>query len=200
MLSAVGLFLLIQSFIEDVAVFVLWFFDFSLSCLDFSYARPREGAAERPRECFCTSRSMVLRPGSITGAPLQSVPHGHRDTNTGPGLVAPHDWGRELSTRGHVAGRHDNGSKAMININNPNTPPRSSTLLSFCAGKMERKNKSGAARLTPACREDPSCLRRSGRLPLALHRCATAGRRATTSQAGTTTWRLTTTTARRVAA
>ena len=134
----------------------------------------REGAAERPRECSYPSHSMVSRPGSITGAPLQSVPHGHRDTNKGPGSVAPHGWGRELSTRGHVAGRHDNGSKAMINSNNPNTPPRGSMLLSFYAGKRKRKNKSGAACLTPACREGSSCLRGSGRLPLALHRGATA--------------------------
>ena len=158
------------------------------------------GAAERPRECSCPSRSKVSRPGSITGAPLQSVPHGHRDTNTGPGSVAPHGRGRELSTRGHVAGRHDNGSKTMINSNNPNTPPRGSTLLSFYAGKRKRKNKSGAARLTPACREDSSCLRGSGRLPLALHRGATAGGHTTTSQADATAWRLTAATARRVAA
>ena len=153
------------------------------------------GAAERPRECSCPSRSKVSRPGSITGAPLQSVPHGHRDTNTGPGSVAPHGWGRELPTRGH-----DNGSKAMINSNNPNTPPRGFMLLSFYAGKRKRKNKSGAARLTPACREDSSCLRGSGRLPLALHRGATAGGHATTSQADATAWRLTAATAGRVAA
>ena len=111
-----------------------------------------------------------------------------------------HGWGQELPMRGHIAGRHDNGSKATINSNNPNTPPRGSTLLSFYAGKRKRKNKSGAARLTPACREDSSCLRGSGRLPLALHRGAMAGRHATTSQAGTTAWRLTAATARRVAA
>ena len=134
------------------------------------------GAAERPRECSCPSRSKGSRPGSITGAPLQSVPHGHRDTNTGPGSVATHGRGRELSTRGHVAGRHDNGSKAMINSNNPNTPPRGSTLLSFYAGKRKRKNKSGTARLTPACREDSSCLRGSGRLPLAPHQGAAVWR------------------------
>ena len=160
----------------------------------------RGGAAERPRECSCPSRSKVSRPGSITGAPLQSVPHGHRDTNTWPRSVAPHGWGRELSTRGRVAGRHDNGSKTMINSNNPNTPPQGPTLLSFYAGKRKRKNKSGAARLTRSCREDPSCHRGSGRLPLALHQGAMAGRRATTSQAGTLAWRLTAATARRVAA
>ena len=115
------------------------------------------GAAERPRECFCPSRLEVSRPGSITGAPLQSVPHRHRDTNTGPGSVAPHGWGRKLCTRGHVAGRHDNGSKAMINSNNPNTPPRGSTLLSFYAGKRKRKSKSGAARVFPAGRCEASC-------------------------------------------
>ena len=109
------------------------------------------GAAERPRECSCPSRSKVSRPGSITGAHLQSVPHGHRDTNTGPGSVAPHGWGRELSTRGHVAGRHDNGSKAMINSNNPNTPPRGSTLLSFMQEKgKERTNQVQLASHRPA--------------------------------------------------
>ena len=158
------------------------------------------GAAERPRECSCPSRSKVSRPGSITGAPLQSVPHEHHDTNKGPGSVAPHGWGRELSTHGHVARRHDNGSKAMINSNNPNTPPRGSTLLSFYPGKRKRKNKSGAARLTPACKEDSSCLRGSGRLSHALHRGVTAGGHATTSQADTTAWRLTAATARRVVA
>src|SRR4051812_11748703 len=97
-----------------------------------------EGAAERPRECFCPSRSKVSRPGSITGTPLQSVPHGHRDTNIGPGSVAPpHGWGRKLSTLGHVARRHDSESKAMINSNNPNTPPRGPTLLSFYAGQRK---------------------------------------------------------------
>ena len=182
MLSAVGLFILIRSFIEAFAVFDLWFFDFSLSCLDFSYARPREGggAAERPRECSYPSRPKGSRPGPIIGAPLQSVPHGHRDTNTGPGSVAPHGWGRELPMRRHIAGRHDNGSKATINSNNPNMPPRGSTLPSFYAGKRKRKNKFGAARLTPARGEGPSCLRSSGGLPLALHQGATVGGRATT--------------------
>ena len=166
----------------------------------FCKASRGKGAAEHPRECSYPSHSRVSRPGSIAGAPLQSMPHGHRDTNTGPGSVAPHGWGRELSTRGHVARRHDNGSKTMINSNNPNTTPRGSTLLSFYAGKRKRKNKSGAARLTPACKEDSSYLRGSGRLHLVLHQGATAGRHATTSQAGTTTWRLTAATARRVAA
>ena len=171
-------------------------FSFSISLMQ-GLAR---GAAERPRECSCPSCSKVSRPGSITGAPLQSVPHGHRDTNTGPGSVAPHGCGRELSTHGHVAGRHDNGSKAMINNINPNTPPWGSTLLSFYAGKRKRKSKSGAARHTSACREDSGCLRGSGRLPLTLHRGATAGKHATTSRAGTTAWRLTAATAGRVAA
>ena len=97
------------------------------------------GAAERPRECSYPSRSKGSRPGPITGAPLQSVPHGHRDTNKGPGLVAPHGRGRELSTCGHVAGRYDNKSKTMINSNNPNTPPRGSTLLSFLRRKKGKE-------------------------------------------------------------
>ena len=124
------------------------------------------GAAERPRECSCPSRSKVSRPGSITGAPLQSMPHGHRDTNTGPRSVAPHSWGRELPTRGHVAGRHDNGSKVMINSNNPNTPPRGSTLLSFLHRKKEKKEQircssphtgpQGRPELPPELRQTPS--------------------------------------------
>ena len=169
MLSAVGLFILIRSFFKLLP---------SLACGSSTFHSPTSislmqglarGAAKRPCECFRPSRSKVSRPGSITGAPLQSVPHGHRDTNTGPWSVAPHGLGQELSTRGHIAGRHDNGSKAMINRNNPNTPLRGSTLLSFYAGKRKRKSKSGATRLTPACREDSGCLRGSGRLPLALH-------------------------------
>ena len=138
--------------------------------------------------------------GPLQEHPSSPCPTGTATRTQGLGRSPPHGWGRELSTRGHVAGRHDNGSKTMINSNNPNTPPRGSTLLSFYAGKRKRKNKSGAARLTPACREDSSCLRGSGRLPLALHQGATAGRHATTSQAGTTAWRLTAATARRVAA
>ena len=130
------------------------------------------GAAKCPRECSYPSRSKGSQPGSITEAPLQSVPHGHCDTNTGPGSVAPHGWGRELSTRGHVARRHDNGSKTMINNNNPNTPPRGSTLLSFLRRKKE-KNRSGTARLTPACREDSSCLRGLAGSLLVLHGGAT---------------------------
>ena len=139
--------------------------------------------------------------GPLQEHPSSPCPTGIATRTQGLGRSPPPPgWGRELSTRGHIAGRHDNGSKAMININNPNTPPRGSTLLSFYAGKRKRKNKSGAARLTPACREDSSCLRGSGRLPLALHRGATAGGHATTSQADATAWRLTTGTAGRVAA
>ena len=109
------------------------------------------GAAERPRKCSCPSRSKVSRPGSITGAPLQSVPHGHRDTNTGPGSIAPHGWGRELSTRGHVAGRHDNGSKAMINSNNPNTPRGAPCYCLFTQEKgKERTNQAQLASHRPA--------------------------------------------------
>ena len=96
------------------------------------------------------------------------MPHGHRDTNTGPGSVAPppHGWGRELSTRGHVAGRHDNGSEMMINSNNPNTPPRGSTLLSFLRRKKEKKEQirrspphtglQGRLELPPGLRQTPS--------------------------------------------
>ena len=138
--------------------------------------------------------------GPLQEHPSSPCPTGTATQTHGLGRSPPHGWGRELSTRGHVAGRHDDGSKAMINSNNPNTPPQGSTLLSFYAGKRKRKNKSGAARLTPAYKEDSSCLRGSSRLPLALHRGAMASRRATTSQAGTTAWRLTAATARRVAA
>ena len=97
------------------------------------------GAAERPRECSYPSHSRSSRPGPLTGAPLQSVAHGHRDTNKGPGLVAPHGRGWELSTLGHVAGRYDNESKTMINSNNPNTPPRGSTLLSLLRREKEKE-------------------------------------------------------------
>ena len=88
----------------------------------------------------------------------------------------------------------------MINSNNPNTPPRGSTLLSFYAGKRKRKNKSGEARPTPALREDSGRLWSSGGLPLALHQGATAGGHVTTSQADTTVWKLTAAAARRVTA
>ena len=201
LLSAVGLLLPIRSFVEVVAVFGLWFFDFSLSRLDFSFARPREGGGQ---SSTLTSVPILVIERFRDLGPLQEDPSSLCPTGTvtrtqGLGRSPP-TAGQELSTRGHVAGRHDNGSKAMINSNNPNTPPRGSMLLSFYAGKRKRKNKSGAARLTPACREDSSCLRGSGRLPLALHRGATAGRHATTSQAGTTAWRPTAAIARRVAA
>ena len=91
LLSAVGLFILIRSFIEAVAVFGLWFFDFSLSRLDFSFARPREGGGQ-PSALASVPILVIQRVrdlGPLTGAPLQSVPHGHRDTNKGPGSVAP---------------------------------------------------------------------------------------------------------------
>ena len=91
LLSAVGLFLLIRSFIEVFVVFGLRFFDLSFSYLDFSGAKPREGggAAGRPRESPYPSHSKGSRPGPLAGAPLQSVPLGHRDTDAGPGSVTP---------------------------------------------------------------------------------------------------------------
>ena len=141
------------------------------------------------------------QPGPTTGAFLQSVPHRHRDTNTGPGSVAPQL--RLGITYARAYGRKDkyqnNGNSMMINNGNPNTPPRGPTLLSFCAGKRKRKNKSGEARQVPVVREDSSCLRSSSGLPLALHHGAMAGRPATTLQVGTTAWRLTAAAARRVA-
>ena len=107
--------------------------------------------AERPRECSYPSHSKSLRPGPLTGAPLQSVPHGHRDTNKGPGSVAPHGRGRELSMRGHVAGKYDNESKTMINSNNPNTPPRGSSYCLFTQEKgKERTNQAQLASHRPA--------------------------------------------------
>ena len=108
--------------------------------------RLARGAAERPRECSYPSHSKSSRPGPLTGAPLQSVPHGHRDTNKGPGSVAPHGRGRELPTLGHVARRYDNESKTMINSNNPNTPPRGSALLSLLCRK-KGKGRTNPARL-----------------------------------------------------
>ena len=126
----------------------------------------RGGAAERPRECSYPSHSKVSRPGSIKGALLQSVPQGHHDTNKGPGLVTPHGRGRELSTRGHVARRYNNESKMMINSNNPNTPPRGSTLLSLLCRKKEKKGQiwcssphtgpQGRSELPPELRRTPS--------------------------------------------
>ena len=115
--------------------------------------------------------------GPLLEHPFSPCPTGTATRTHGLGGSPPHGWGWELSMRGHVAGRHDNGSKAMVNNNNPNTPPRGSTLLSFYVGKRKIKNKSGAARLTPACREDSGCPRGSGR-----HRPAgkTVRRRATT--------------------
>ena len=148
---------------------------------------------------FCSCHSRLPNPGPLQEHPSSPCPTGTATRTQGLGRSPPHGWGRELSTLGNIAERYGNESKTMINSNNPNMPPRGSTLLSFYAGKRKRKNKSGAARLTPACREDPSCLRGSGRLPLALHRGATAARHATTSQADTTAWRLTAATARRVA-
>ena len=124
------------------------------------------GAAERPRECSYPSHSKSSRPGPLTGASLQSVPHGHRDTNKGPGSVAPHGRGRELSMPGHVAGRYGHESKTMINSNNPNTPPRGSTLLSLLRRKKEKKEQiqcgsphtrpQGRPELPPELRRTPS--------------------------------------------
>ena len=101
------------------------------------------GAAERPHECSYSSCSKSSRPGPITGAPLQSVLDGHRDPNKGPGSVAPHGRGQELSTLGHIAGRNGNESKTMINSDNPNTPPQGSTLLSLL------RRKKGKGRTNP---------------------------------------------------
>src|SRR3954463_6876681 len=97
LLFAVGLFILIRSFIGAVAPFDLWFFDFFTLLPRFLLCKALrgEGAAGHPREYFCPSRSKVSRPGSIEGAPLQSVPHGHRcrrSGNGGPQTCLPAAW------------------------------------------------------------------------------------------------------------
>ena len=61
---------------------------FSLTCLVFSRASLAREVRGHPRECFLSLSFEASLPGSTTGASLQSVPHGHRDTNIGPGLVA----------------------------------------------------------------------------------------------------------------
>ena len=61
---------------------------FLLSCPDFSRASLASEHHEHPRECFLPLSFEASQPGSTTGAPLQSVPHGHHDTNAGPGSIA----------------------------------------------------------------------------------------------------------------
>ena len=79
--------------------------------------------------------------GPLQEHPSSPCPTGTATQTQGLGRSPPHGWGRELTTHGHVAGRNDNGSKAMININNPNTPPRGSTLLSLLRRKKEKKEQ-----------------------------------------------------------
>ena len=82
------------SFLFEVLLELLTFLacdslSFSLACLVFSRTSLAREVRGRPRECFLPLSFEASQPGSTTGAPLQSVPHGHRDTNTGPGSVAP---------------------------------------------------------------------------------------------------------------
>ena len=104
--------------------------------------------------------------GPLQEHPSSPCPTGTATRTQGLGRSPPHGWGRELSTRGHVAGRHDNGSKTMINSNNPNTPPRGSTLLSLLCRKKEKKEQiwcssphtgpQGRPELPPELRRTPS--------------------------------------------
>src|SRR4051812_25721338 len=103
---------------------------------------------ERPRERFCSSHLKVSRPGLSTGAPLWSVPLGHRDIHTGPGSVAP-GWGRRLPTRGQIVEKRNNKIKVMATTAIIlNTPPRGSTQLSYLTQEAKGKGKGepGAAR------------------------------------------------------
>ena len=168
LLSAVGLFLLIRSFIEVVAIFGLWSSAFPLSSLDFSCARPRGGGGQ-PIALASVPILVIQRVrdlGPLQEHPSSPCPTGTATQTKGLGRSPPHGRGRELSTLGHVAGRYGNESKTMINSNNPNTPPRGSTLLSLLRRKKEKKEQircgsphtgpQGRPELPPELRRTPS--------------------------------------------
>ena len=80
------------------------------------------------------------RPGSTTGAFLQSMPHGHRNTNTGPGSVAP--WPRLGITYAQAFSKKEqyqnNGNITMIDNDNTNTPPWGPHIAVFLRRKREK--------------------------------------------------------------
>ena len=90
------------------------------------------------------------RPGSTTGAFLQSMPHGHRDTNTGPGSVAP--WPRLGITYAQAFSKKEqyqnNGNNTMTDNGNTNTPPRGPHIAVFLRRKKgeEGTNQAKLAR------------------------------------------------------
>ena len=94
------------------------------------------------------------RPGSTTGAFLQSVPHGHRDTNTGPGSVAP--WPRLGITYARAFGRKEqyqnNGNITTTDNDNTNTPPRGPHIAVF----LRRKKGEGGTNQAKLARRRPS--------------------------------------------
>ena len=182
--------------------FDLWSFDFFALLPRFLLRGGSIGGSPgSPRECSCPYRSSFHGPGPLQERPSRPCLTGTTTRIQGLGRSPPRlrpeitcEWACSRKEQ-----YRNNRNSMMIDDVNPNTPPRGHTSLSFCAGEKKGKNKSGEACPTPALREDSSRLRSSGRLPLALHRGATAGRHATTSPADTTTWRLTTAAARRVA-
>ena len=94
------------------------------------------------------------RPGSTTGAFLQSVPHGHRDTNTGPGSIAP--WPRLGITYAQAFSKKEqyqnNGNSTMIDNSNTNTPPRGPHIAVF----LRRKKGKGRTNQAKLARRRPS--------------------------------------------
>ena len=103
--------------------------------------------------------------GPLQEHPSSPCPTGTATRTQGLRRSPPHGWGRELSTRAHVAGRHDNGSKAMINSNNPNTPRGAPRYCLFTQEKgKERTNlvrlashrPVGKPELPPELRRTPS--------------------------------------------
>ena len=68
------------------------------------------------------------------------MPHGHRDTNTGPGSVAP--WPRLEITYAQAFSKKEQyqnyGNITMIDNDNTNTPPRGPHIAVFLRRKREK--------------------------------------------------------------
>ena len=139
--------------------------------------------------------------GPLQEHPSSPCPTGTATQTKGLGRSPPpHGRGRELSTLGDVARRYGNESKRMINSNNPNTPPRGSTLLSLLRGKKEKTEQiwCSSPHTGPQGRPElPSELRRT---PSRASPGRDGGRTRCHLPSRYEAWRLTTATARRVTA
>ena len=123
------------------------------------------GSLGGPCECSCPYRSSFHGPGPLPEHPSRPCLTGTTTRIQGLGRSPPRmrleitcEWACNRKEQ-----YQNNRNSTMIDDVNPNVPPRGHTLLSFCAGKKERKEQS---------RRNSSCAGPHGRLkpPLELRR------------------------------